>query len=173
MATYIDDQGGTGWTPGSHAHFRLAAAWLPTQNVRPFQEAVRKVRKRLGVRADYEFKFVKTHHCPEWRTILYNLAKDFGLRFAACGLDKTQIRVGSVEPFMFHQVCATVLATCLRTTYRTAEVERCISTGRAVLLCEPVIVDDNKDPRMLAAIEGAFRCAPVRSRSPSNADSQT
>jgi hypothetical protein len=157
MATYIDDQGGTGWTPGSHTHFRLTAAWLPTPNVAPFKEAVQNLRKTLGCRLDYEFKFSKTHNRPEWRSAFYNLALDFGLRFTACGFDKKRIRVGSVEPFLFHQGCATVLATHLRATYLQAEIARCEAEGRNVLLCEPVVVDDNKDHHMLAAIEGAFR----------------
>ena len=110
MATFIDDQGGTGWKPGSHTHFRLTAAWLPTSNVVPFQEAVRNLRKALGIRIDYEFKFAKTHNCPEWRTNFYNLAMEFGFRFTACAFNKRRIRAGSVAPFVFQQVCATVPA---------------------------------------------------------------
>ena len=156
MATYIDDQGGTGWTPGSHTHFRLTAAWLPTANVGLFQAAVRNLRKAIGVRVDYEFKFAKTHNRSEWRTSFYKLAMEFGLRFTACAFDKRRIRAGSVTPFVFHQVCATVLAVYLHETYREAEAMRC-AAGQAIPLCEPVVVDDNKDPDMLAAIEDAFR----------------
>lgn len=157
MATFIDDQGGTGWTPGSHTHFRLAAAWLPTANVVPFQQSVQNLRRLIGRRADYEFKFSKTHHCPEWRTSFYNLALKFGLRFTVCAFDKARVQPGSVEPFMFHQVCATVMAVHLRATYCEAEAARCAGEGKLILLCEPIIVDDNKDPGMLAAIEDAFR----------------
>jgi len=157
MATFIDDQGGTGWTPGSHTHFRLTPAWLPRANAGPFQEAVRNLRTALGRRPEYEFKFSKTHNRPEWRTSFYKLAMDFGLRFTACAFDKRRIRAGSVAPPMFYQVCATVLATHLRATYREAESARCAAEGRAILLREPVVVDDNKDPDMLAAIEHAFR----------------
>jgi Protein of unknown function (DUF3800) len=157
MATFIDDQGGTGWTPGSHTHFRLTAAWLPTAKVGLFQESVRNLRRHLARRYDYEFKFSNTHQRPEWRTAFYKLAMEFGLRFTACAFDKRRIRAGSVTPFVFHQVCATVLAVHLRATYRETELSRCDAKGQAVLLCEPVVVDDNKDPDMLAAIEGAFR----------------
>jgi len=110
MATFIDDQGGTGWTPGSHTHFRLTAAWLPTANVRLFQEAVRNLRKSLGLRTNYEFKFVKTHNRPDWRISFYKLAGEFGLQFTACAFNKARIRPGSVSPFVFYQVAATVLA---------------------------------------------------------------
>ena len=48
MATFIDDQGGTGWTPGSHTHFRLTAAWLPTANVDAFKQGVVNLRAQLG-----------------------------------------------------------------------------------------------------------------------------
>jgi hypothetical protein len=156
MATFIDDQGGTDWKPGSHTHFRLTAAWLPTLNVVPFQEAVRDLRKAFGLRENYEFKFVKTHRRPELRSRFYALAGDFGLRFTTCALDKKRIRPGSIEAFTFHQICATVMAVNLRKTYREAESARCTALGEPVLLCEPVIVDDNKDPGMLKAIEEAF-----------------
>ena len=43
---------------------------------------------------------------------------------------------------------------------------RC-ATGQAILLCEPVVVDDNKDPEMLTAIEHAFHA--LRSGRDSNA----
>ncbi len=118
MATFIDDQVGTGWTPGSHTHFRLTAAWLPTANVGLFQEAVRKLRKSLGLRTDYEFKFSKTHHCPDWRIAFFNRALELGLRFSGYAFDKRRIRPGSVEPFVFHQVCATSLAVHLRSSCR-------------------------------------------------------
>jgi hypothetical protein len=157
MATFIDDQGGTGWTPGSHTHFRLTAAWLPTANVSLFQQAVRSLRRHLGRRVDYEFKFSRTHHRPKWRTAFYKLAMDYGLRFTACALNKKRIDPGSVEPFVFHQVCATALAVNLRATYREAEAARCAAEGRDILLREPVVIDDNQDSAMLAAIEDAFR----------------
>lgn len=157
MATFIDDQGGTGWTPGSHTHFRLAAAWLPTANVGPFKAGVQSLRRELSLRADYEFKFSKTHNNPEWRSKFYGLALDLGLRFTACGFDKLRIRPGSVEPFTFHQVCAVALAVHLRRTYLAAEEAWCAAKKKAALLCEPILVDDNKDAAMLRAIEEAFR----------------
>src|SRR5204862_4243733 len=97
MATFIDDQGGTGWAPGSHLHFRLAAAWVPTGNVRPFQEAIRQLRQTLCVREDYEFKFTNTHNWPDCWQQFYRLAMDLGLKFTACSFNKTRIRPGSVE----------------------------------------------------------------------------
>jgi len=157
MATFIDDQGGTGWRPGSHLHFRLAAAWLPTTNVGPFKAGVQALRAYLGVRADFEFKFSKTHNRPEWRTPFYNLALGLGLHFTACSFDKRRIRPGSVTPLVFHQVAAVSLAAHLRATYLQAEAERSAEKGRPTLLREPILVDDNKDKAMLAAIEGAFR----------------
>ena len=157
MATFIDDQGGTNWKRGSHTHFRLTAAWLPTVNVGSFQEEVRQLRIVLGRRTDYEFKFSNTHHRPEWRTSFYNLAMKFGLRFTSCAFNKRRILAGSVGPFVFHQVCATSLAAHLRATYQEAEAARCAGKGRDILLREPVVVDDNKDKSMLAAIEQAFR----------------
>ncbi len=92
MATFIDNQGGTNWKRGSHTHFRLTAAWLPTANVGSFQEEVRNLRKVLGHRIDYDFEFSNTHHRPEWRSSFYNLALKFGLRFTTCAFDKRRIR---------------------------------------------------------------------------------
>lgn len=157
MATFIDDQGSTGWAPGAHTHYRLAAAWLPTANVRPFQEGVRALRGELGVRKDFEFKFAKTHDRPHWRTSFYRLAMDLGLKFRACAFDKNRIRPGSVAAVLFHQGCALSLAVHLRATYRKAEGARCAELGKTVLLREPVVVDNNDDPALLAAIDGAFR----------------
>jgi Protein of unknown function (DUF3800) len=157
MATFIDDQGGTGWTPGSHTHFRLAAAWIPTANVSPFKAGVRSLRQEFGLRVDYEFKFSKTHHRPDLRTSFFNLALELGLHFTACSFDKRRIQPGSVDPFIFHQVCAVSLAVHLRSTYLEAEAARCAENRRAILLCEPILVDDKKDAAMLDAIEQAFR----------------
>jgi hypothetical protein len=138
-------------------HFRLAAAWLPTANLVPFRDCVRDLRKTLGRRDDYEFKFSKTHDRPDWRTEFFKLALGFGLRFTACAFDKRRIQPGSVTPFAFHQTCAVVLATNLRDTYRDAETERCVAAGKNVPLREPVVVDSNEDASMLKAIEDAFR----------------
>lgn len=157
MAILIDDQGGTGWTPGSHTHFRLAAAWLPTAHIPLFQAGVRRLRQTLGLRAGYEFKFSKTHNCPEWRNQFYGLAKEFGLRFTACSFNKRLIRPGSVCPYLFYQVAATVLAVNLRETLHEAEAARCAAEGRDMLLREPIVVDDNRDRDMLAAVGHAFR----------------
>ncbi len=111
----------------------------------------------MGLRADYEFKYSKTHNYPERRSPFYGLAIDLGLRFTVCAFDKLRITLGSVEPHMFHQICAVSMAAHLRTTYLEAETDWCAKNKKSVLLCEPIVVDDNKDPAMLLAIEGAFR----------------
>jgi len=157
MATFIDEQSGTSWTPGSHPHFRLAAAWLPTQNVSVFQDEVRQLRRVLGVRSDFEFKFAKTHQRPDWRFRFYNLSIDLGLKFAACAFDKNRIVPGSYTSSQFYQAGATVLAADLCATNREAEAARCATMGKPMLLQEPIAVDDNKDARMLSAIGEAFR----------------
>lgn len=107
--------------------------------------------------ADYEFKFSKTHTRQDLRTGFFKLALEMGLRFTACSFDKRRIRPGSVDPFTFHQVCAVSLAVHLRQTYLEAEEARCAEHQRQILLCEPILVDDNKDAAMLDAIEEAFR----------------
>jgi len=157
MATFIDDQGGTGWKPGSHNHFRLTAVWLPTPETEVFRDSVRAFRRRLQIRSDYEFKFSETHSRPEWRRGFFAVALQHDFRFTTCAYDKNRIAPGSIEAAEFHWGCATALAAYLRGTYLRAEAAKGAAEKRRVLLNELVVVDDNKDRDFLRAIKMAFR----------------
>jgi hypothetical protein len=157
MSTFIDDQGGTGWKPGSHPHFRLSAVWLPTPDVEAFQDSIRVLRKRLHIRSGLEFKFSQTHSRPEWRNAFYQAALQYEFRFTACSYDKKRIDPGSVEASEFHWGCATALAAYLRGTYLRAEAAKGVAEKKSALLNELVVVDDNEDGEFLQTIKMAFR----------------
>jgi len=158
MATFIDEQGGIGWKPGSHRHFRLTAVWLPTPRVEAFAESIRELRRQLHLKTDFEFKFAETHDRPEWRIPFYQTAINCGFFFTTCSYDKTRIiPAGSIEKDEFFWGCATTLAAYLRQVYLRAEMEKCDKEGKPVPLREQVMVDDNEDPKFLKAIKTAFR----------------
>jgi Protein of unknown function (DUF3800) len=157
MATFIDDQGGTGWKPGSHDHFRLTAVWLPTPNVEAFKNSIRALRKKLHIRSDLEFKFSKTHSRPQWRQCFYQVALQYHFRFTACCYDKNRIASGSIEAPEFHWGCATALAAYLRETYIRAEAAKRAAEKKLVRLNETVVVDNTDDGEFLKAIKKAFR----------------
>ncbi len=158
MATFIDDQGGTGWKPGSHNHFRLTAVWLPTPNVERFRDAIRALRRRLHIRSDFEFKFSKTHSRPQWRQGFYDAAIQYGFRFTACCYDKNRVAPpGSIEAPEFHWGCAATLAAYLRGTYLQAEAAKGLAEKKPVRLNEPVVVDNMDDREFLKVIKKAFR----------------
>ncbi len=158
MPTFIDESGDTGWKPGSLPFFRLAAVWLPSQQVvETFRESIRALRPKLKVAQGYEFKFVNTHGHAARRQAFFQTALEHEFRFAVCAYDKNRIEPGSVDKAEFHWGCSVTLASCLRAIYLQAEGAKGMSGGKPAPLNELVIVDDNRDEKFLAAVKRAFR----------------
>jgi hypothetical protein len=157
VSTFIDEQGGTGWKPGSHSYFRLTAVWLPTSEVEAFKDSIRALRRSLHISSDLEFKFAHTHTRLEWRHAFFEAALKYDLRFTACCYDKNHIAPGAIEASEFHWGCATALAAYLRGTYLQAESAKSVVNKKPVLLNELVVVDDNGDRAFLQTIKRAFR----------------
>jgi Protein of unknown function (DUF3800) len=91
MPTFIDESGDTGSTRnGGKPYFRLAAVWVPTHGTAEvFRRKIRELRRTLGLRQDYEFKFAKTHYHPEQRKAFLEVALSDEFRFAVSLIDKT------------------------------------------------------------------------------------
>jgi hypothetical protein len=154
MPTFIDESGDTGWKPGSLPFFRLAAVWLPTlAEAEARRESIQAVRKKLGMKADHEFKFARTARWPGLRREFFHAALRHEFRFVVCAYDKYRLPAFSVEASEFHWGCAVTLASYLRETYRQAEKLKAIESGKPALLDELVVVDDNKDHDFLATIK--------------------
>ena len=91
MPTFIDESGDTGRVAGGgKRYFRLAAVWVPNGTVAEmFREAIRGLRRELGLERDYEFKFAKTHRFPERRRAFLDVAIAYDFSFVVSTLDKT------------------------------------------------------------------------------------
>jgi hypothetical protein len=153
MPTFIDESGDVGpMNKGGKAYFRLAALWIPTHDIaNSFRDNIRGLRRELGLREGYEFKFSETHHCPSRRERFFAVALDHDFHFAISSIDKREEyweRAGREEQ---HSVCATDLAAALRPVYCRAEEQ----AGR--LLKDVIAVDDNRDSKYLAVIKSKFR----------------
>jgi Protein of unknown function (DUF3800) len=158
MPTFIDESGDTGWKPGSLPYFRMAAVWLPTQEVvEACRQSIRTVREQLGLRKDFEFKFSLTHRHPQRRQAFFEAALQHEFRYVVCVYDKTRLQPGSVATAEFHWGCAVVLATHLRDVYLRAEQLKGTTRGKPSLLDELVVVDNNQDKGFLAQIKKTFR----------------
>lgn len=155
MPTFIDESGDTGHKRNSKPYFRVGAVYLPSPAATDaFRAAVRRVRVDLGVRADYEFKYARTHHHPDRRAAFFDTALAHGLRFVVCCVDKTAGPWRSAFKADFYYATTMYLAATLRPVYRQAES----ADGRR--LTEPVLVDDCEDPKYLEAVQYAFRGLP-------------
>jgi Protein of unknown function (DUF3800) len=151
MPTFIDESSDTGHGHGSKPYFRLGAIWLPTlAEAEAFRKAIRKLRQRLGLPLDYEFKFAETHRHPEWRQAFFNTALDFPFRFTVCAIDKTTGRWRKANSREQHWAAATSIASCLYAVYLEAEKV-------AHPLRDLVVVDRNDDKKFLDAIRTALR----------------
>jgi hypothetical protein len=151
MPTFIDESGDTGHARDSLPYFRVAAVWMPTlEAAASFREAVRELRRRLGLAEAFEFKFARTHSHPDRRRSFFRLALEHDFRFAVCAIDKTAGHWRNAPSQEQHWASATCLAVYLRDVYHKAEKpER--------PLHDPILVDDNADRRYLGAIRTAFR----------------
>lgn len=160
MHTFIDESGDTGPVGrGGKPYFRLAAVWVPSfAEAEAFREAVRQLRRDLGLRRNYEFKFANTPTYPERRRAFLSTALAQKFRFAACCIDKTDDYWKDTAGPEQHWACATSLAVQLRPIYHQAEEE----TGWP--LREPVTVDNNSDSDFLNTIKRQFRGLASKSR---------
>ncbi|HTU91768.1 MAG TPA: DUF3800 domain-containing protein [Gemmataceae bacterium] len=153
MPTFIDESGDTGFTKnGGKPYFRLAAVWVPSlDQAEAFRQAIRQLRRDLGLRVDYEFKFYNTHKHPEQRRNFLTAALLQPFRFTVCSLDKTAAYWNTAIGAEQQWACATTLAVHLRAVYHRSEQEK------GVPLREPVIVDSNSDGNYLNIVKQAFR----------------
>lgn len=153
MPTFIDESGDTGTSPDpSNCHFRLVAVWVPTQAVaEAFRESVQQLRRQLGLRPEYEFKFSKTWPHPDRRDAFFRAALRHEFRFAGTSLDKRLPAWSSATTQAMHWATTTCLAASLRPTYLQAQQ----ASGGS--LNELVVVDDNGDRNFLAMVRDSFR----------------
>jgi hypothetical protein len=150
MPTFIDESGDTGHGRGSKPYFRLAAVWLPTLNdAEAFRESVRRLRRDLGRKATYEFKFTKTHTYPEGRRRFFQIALASPFRFTVCCIDKTAAYWRRAPSQEQHWAAAVSLAVSLRPIYHATE--RVDSPLR-----DPILVDQNQDYGFLGEVQKAF-----------------
>jgi hypothetical protein len=158
MPTFIDESGDTGtYQASAHRFFRLAAVWVPSSEVaEAIRDEIRAVRRSLGLRADYEFKFSKTWQHPDRRQAFFDAVLKHEFRFAFAVVDKSHEHWREASTQDIHWAAATELAATLRSTYLTAFAVR--SDRKATgPLNELVIVDDNEDKQFLATIKLQFR----------------
>lgn len=158
MPTFIDESGDTGSNPDpANGHFRLAAVWVPSHDVaEAFRDRIRQVRKQLGLKKDYEFKFSKTWIHPEYREAFFRAAMEHEFRFAVSSIDKRRESWRGADNRLFHWASAVYLAASLRPVYLEAQALRTRSGVRSHLK-DLVVVDDNKDRDFLDVVKQAFR----------------
>lgn len=158
MPTFIDESGTTGpYLDPTSRHFRLAAVWVPSLgSTEAIRQEIREVRRVLGLRSDFEFKFSKTWSHPDRRAAFFEAALNHDFRFAFSAIDKGRPEWREAEKP--HILWATVvdLAATLRPTYLAAVRAR-LATGLSGPLHELVVVDDNRDGRFLELITDKFR----------------
>ena len=84
MPTFIDESGDTGpFRNGGTPVFLLGAVWVPTLDVADlFRQSVRQLRDRNKLRANYEFKFSKTHAARIRRAEFFGTALAHKFQFA-------------------------------------------------------------------------------------------
>lgn len=153
MPTFIDESGDTGvFGLGGKPYFRLAAVWVPTfDHAEAFRSAGRALRQRLGLRADYEFKFASTANYPERRRAFFAEALGHEFRFAVCAIDKSHSYWRDAHRDELHWACSTSLAACLRPSYHEQEARI------GAPLRERIAVDRNDDREFLTTVTKAFR----------------
>jgi hypothetical protein len=158
MPTFIDESGDTGQNPDpANCHFRLAAVWVPSHDVaEAFRASVRQVRKVMGLREDYEFKFSKTWSYPDRREAFFQAAMQHEFRFAATSIDKRHEDWRDASSHAYHWATTTHLASSLRQTYLEAH-RAMVAAGHGDRLDELVVVDNNGDKRFLAMVRETFR----------------
>lgn len=158
MPTFIDESGDTGLNPNpANCHFRLAAVWVPSHDAaEAFRESVRGVRRDLGLRADYEFKFSKTWHYPERRHAFFQAAMRHEFRFTVATIDKRLGDWPTAPARVFHWATSVALAATLRPVYLAAYQAR-VAVGGTGPLNELVVVDDNEDKGFLEMVRETFR----------------
>lgn len=155
MPTFIDESGDTGTVPPSNIpFFRLAGVWVPSHDVaEAFRADVVQLRQDLGLPADYEFKFAKSHVHALRREGFFQAALRHEFRFAVASVDKTRV---SWDAAVIHWATAVSLAACLRSTYHREEAGRG-AAGDHGPLNELVVVDDNQDRQFLEVVKRVFR----------------
>jgi Protein of unknown function (DUF3800) len=153
MSTFIDESGDTGFvSEGATPYFHLAAVWVPTRDDADlFREKIRKIRRDLRLRNDYEFKFSRTHSFPRRREAFLAAALAQEFRFVVSSIDKNKDEWASASRAEQHASCAVELAALLRPIYCVAE------NKKGSRLKEPVVVDDNADREFLAIVRQKFR----------------
>ena len=131
----------------------LAAVWVPTlDDAGVFRNLVRHLRALRGWRANYEFKFSKTHGIRDLRAEFYGLALSREFRFAVSSTDETQSHWERSDRQELHlRAAATELAALMRPTYEEAE------KAKPMGFRELVVVDDNRDAEFLAVLKRQFR----------------
>lgn len=158
MPTFIDESGDTGpCTDPAHCYFRLAAVWVPNHDeVEAIRAEIRSVRRTLGLRTDYEFKFSKTWRYPDRRAAFFRAALRRDFRFAFAWVDKNHEPWREADKQAIHWATTTELAATLRPTYLAAHALR-LRDGGSGPFKELVVVDDNEDKQFLATVTKQFR----------------
>lgn len=153
MPTFIDESGDTGLIKsGGKPYFRLAAVWVPDEDGAVlFRESIRSLRRDLGLKPAYEFKFCTTHQVPVRRKAFFDVALAQEFRFAVSSIDKTHPDWIGSSGREQHQACATELAALMRPVYCQAEQRA------GTKLKERIVVDDNHDRQFLQAVQVQFR----------------
>ena len=115
-----------------------------------FRERIRQLRRDLGLRVDYEFKFSKTHSRPERREAFFRAAVAQEFRFAVSSINKTKNDWDCTGRREKYRACLTELSALLRPTYCRAE------EGKSAPLKEPIVLDENSDRDFLAIAKQQF-----------------
>jgi hypothetical protein len=150
MPTFIDESGDTGHARDSLPYFRLAAVWMPHNDIaNSFREKVRDLRRRMRLDSSFEFKFSKTQVHHDRRQAFFGIAMEHEFKFSFCGINKTTSYWSTASSFEQHWATATSLAVCLKPTYLGAE-----SANNS--LRESILVDDNHDKSFLKTVSTAF-----------------
>jgi len=150
MPTFIDESGGTSHHKDAKPYFRLCAAWVSADQATHLRARLAESRQALGLPANFEFKYHKTHYHPARREAFYSAALGSGFRFYVSCIDHRSRRWRRAERDDCFYATAMDLAGTFRLFY-LAEEARC---GRP--LREPVTVDDNQDPLFLNIVRRAF-----------------
>jgi hypothetical protein len=111
MPTFIDESGETGRVS---PHFRLAAAWLPTQGaVEEYRAGIQQFQRDLGLEG-YEFKWSKegAHREAYLQEVMH-----YPFRFSVASVDKKQPDWREAGGPVIHWACIVSLAASLRAVY--------------------------------------------------------
>lgn len=158
MPLFIDESGNTGPVRSPvDRRFFLAGVRLPTiAHATAFTDDANALRKSLGLKESFEFKFTSTGQHPQRRRAFFDLAMRHPFRFAVGWVDKRLDGLAG-NATAIHWAVAVDLAASFRDTLLSHYPPPPPGTKGHQPPKERVWVDDNEDADFLSLVRDLFR----------------